>query len=101
MKVLSWLIGLPLAVILMLFALSNRQELTIGLWPFEDSLALPVYLAVLAPFIVGLLIGLLGGRLASLKYRSAARAMAREAARLERQLGEQRGTSGEPPKGRP
>lgn len=86
MKVLSWLVGLPLAVIVLLFALSNRHGVTVGLWPFEDGIDLPVYLIVLLPLLVGFLAGALLAGLKGLKHRRALRQQARRVADLERQL---------------
>jgi uncharacterized integral membrane protein len=84
--VLSWLIGLPLAAVIVVFALSNRQDVAIGLWPFEQSLALPLFLVVLVPLIVGLALGLLVGSVRALRHRRAARTLAKRAERLEREV---------------
>ncbi len=86
MKVLSWLVGLPLAVIVLLFALSNRHGVTVGLWPFEDGIDLPVFLIVLLPLLAGFLAGGLVAFLKGLKHRRVARQQARRVADLERQL---------------
>ncbi len=57
MRFLNWIGGLLLAAIVVLFALSNRQIVLIGLWPFIDGLALPLYLALFLPFAIGLAFG--------------------------------------------
>ena len=85
MKVLSWVVGAPLAVIALSFALSNRQAVVVGLWPFDDGLSLPVYLIVLLPLLIGFLGGALLASLKGLKHRRAARQQARRADALERQ----------------
>jgi uncharacterized integral membrane protein len=92
-KILSWLVGLPLAVIVLLFALSNRQGVTVGLWPFEDGIALPLYLIALLPLLAGFLAGVLLAGLKGLKHRRLARAQTRRAADLERQLAAERASS--------
>jgi len=56
-RILSWIASLILAAVVVVFALSNRQEVLIGLWPFFEGLALPLYLAVMLPFLAGLLFG--------------------------------------------
>jgi uncharacterized integral membrane protein len=56
-RILSWIAGLILAAVVVAFALSNRQEVLIGLWPFIEGLALPLYLAVLLPLLAGLVLG--------------------------------------------
>lgn len=93
MKVLSWLVGLPLAVIVLLFVLSNRQGATVGLWPFEDGIDLPVYLIVLLPLLAGFFIGVLTAGLKGLKHRRRARQQARRLVDLERQLEAARASS--------
>lgn len=85
MKVLSWLVGAPLAVIALSFALSNRQVVVVGLWPFDDAIALPVYLIVLLPLLIGFLGGVMLASLKGLKYRRAARQQAKRVDALERQ----------------
>jgi len=84
-KVLSWLVGAPLALIALSFALSNRQAVVVGLWPFDDGISLPVYLIVLLPLLIGFLGGAMLAGLKGLKYRRAARQQARRAEALERQ----------------
>ncbi len=86
MRFLSWIIGLPLAVVVVAFALSSREVVTLALWPLDEGLSLPAYLTVLAPLAIGLLLGLLAAGWHGLKYRQAARTQARRAASLERQL---------------
>ena len=86
MKFLSWLIGLPLAVLIVLFALSNRQGVAVGLWPFEEGVVLPVFLAVLLPLLAGFLLGFVTAGARGLKHRRNARIHAKRAAALEREL---------------
>lgn len=65
MRLLFWLIGVPLAAAAVVFALSNRQTVVLGFWPFVEGLELPVYLAVLVPLAVGFA----GGYVAALVRR--------------------------------
>jgi uncharacterized integral membrane protein len=83
---LSWLVGLPLAAIVLLFALSNRQDVALGLWPFDDGVVLPVYLIVLLPLLLGFVAGALASGLKGLKYRRLARQQTKRAEGLEHQL---------------
>lgn len=87
MKILSWIIGLPLAVIAVIFAVANRQTAQIDLWPFPLMLDLPVYLAVLGALLLGLLLGALLAGTASLRWR--------RQARLARRTADQRGREAE------
>jgi len=55
---LSLLITLPLTIILVVFAVSNRGDATVSLWPLPIALDLPVFVLVLAPLGLGLFGGL-------------------------------------------
>jgi putative membrane protein len=59
MKLLAWLIGLPMAVVTVVFAVANRQDIRFDLWPLPFGLEVPAYMAVLIPLAVGLLTGAL------------------------------------------
>lgn len=59
MKLIRWLIGLPLAAIAIIFAVSNRQLVTVELWPFPWTVDLPLYLLSLGTLAVGIVIGAL------------------------------------------
>lgn len=90
MKILSWLVGLPLAVVVVVFALSNRHPAMIALWPFDRGLELPVYLAVLLPLVIGFLGGFLWASGRGLKHRRAARVHAKRADSLQREIDDMR-----------
>ena len=57
MKFVSWIIMLPVAVVAVAFAVSNRDAVAVALWPFPGSLAAPLYAIVLAAVVVGFLAG--------------------------------------------
>jgi len=86
MRLLTWLIGLPLGVVVVIFALSNRQTTALGLWPFADGVAVPVYLAVLGPLLAGLLLGLLVAGYSGLRRRAALRFHTHRVRALEREV---------------
>ena len=86
MKLLFWiLVGLA-AIALALFAGSNRETVSFGLWPLPFALDLPLYLAVLTALLIGFVLGALcawnGGR----RWRRAARRRGRRIAALEHEL---------------
>ncbi len=85
-RFLFWLIALPLAVLLVVFALSNRQPLTLGLWPLPDGFAVPAYAAVLLPLLIGLVAGMLVGAARRMAAQARASALARRVSSLERDL---------------
>lgn len=85
-RLVAWLIGVPLAVLVAAFAVANRHDMRLELWPFPWSLDLPVYLAVLGPLVAGLLLGMLLTGLSGLKTRTRVSAERRRADSLQRQL---------------
>ena len=59
------LIGFPLLLLLLLFALSNRQAVELALWPTDFTLQTPLAIAILvaaaASFLIGALFTWFGG----------------------------------------
>jgi lipopolysaccharide assembly protein A len=51
------LIGIPLLLVMVLFALSNRAPVRLVLWPTDFSLELPLSLAILAAMAIAFLVG--------------------------------------------
>lgn len=68
---ITLLISLPLTLILISFALSNRDKITLSLWPFPYDMTIPIYLFGILCFILGLFIGatILSLRLSKLQWR--------------------------------
>jgi len=73
---MRWLFFLPLLVLLALFALSNPQDVEIGLWPFDLAWVAPLGVAVLLMAAAAFLIG------AAIAWASAL-PVRRRAARIE------------------
>lgn len=69
MRILRLLIGLPVLLLLVLFALSNRQGVAVGLWPTDFTLSVPLALAVLVPAAIACLAGALAFWLPALLLR--------------------------------
>lgn len=55
------LAAVPLALLTVLFAVDNRQPVTVGLWPLPWSVDMPLSLAVLGALAVGLVAGIAAG----------------------------------------
>jgi len=79
---MRFLIGVPVLVLLVLFALSNKQVVTMGLWPTDITVDAPLSVAVLVTSAVFFLAGALMTWGTSL----AARARARRAETTVQQL---------------
>jgi len=82
-RLLSWLIGLPVALVIAVFAAANRQSVTLDVWPLPLAVEVPLYLLVLLPLLVGFLVGLLLSSLRGLSRRTALR---RKVGTLEREI---------------
>lgn len=86
MRVLGWLLALPVALLIVVFAVANRHDVRLELWPFPWVLDLPVYLAVLGALVKGIVIGMVVAWLAGSGGRRRAREHKRRADSLQRQL---------------
>ncbi len=74
MRLLSLIfITIPLAVVAVSFAVSNREPVGLMLWPLPQELMLPTFVVVLAPLVVGILLGGLIAWLSAGKHRDLAR----------------------------
>jgi uncharacterized integral membrane protein len=57
MRLLSALVSLVVFVVLLVFALSNRQDVTVSLWPFDVLITAPLYIFTLGSLGMGLVFG--------------------------------------------
>lgn len=57
MRYLTWIVTVPVALVAILFAISNRATVTLSLWPLPFTLEAPLYLAALLALVVGFLAG--------------------------------------------
>ncbi len=88
---MRWMLLLPLLLLLVLFGLSNRQEVALGLWPFDLAWAVPLSVAVLLVAGLAFLLGALVAWAAGLPQRRQAHRMQAAAGLLEAELAELRG----------
>lgn len=85
------LILVPLAIVIIAFAVANRQGVTLSFDPFSPSapaaaLTLPLFVIVLVSLIVGVIVGGMAVRLGHGRWRRMARRFEREAAALRARL---------------
>ena len=83
---LRTLIALPFLVVLILFALSNPQPVTLTIWPTDLKLATPLSAAVLVTAAAAFLLGSLFVWIPALGTRRRARRFERATRRLEDQV---------------
>jgi putative membrane protein len=86
MKFLFWLLIAFVAIVLALFAASNREAVTLALWPLDLALQLPLYVAILGAFLIGFLFGGLVAWNAGRHRRREARRRRRRITALEHEL---------------
>jgi uncharacterized integral membrane protein len=85
-KLVHWLVTLPLAIIVVIFAVSNREGVIVTFWPLPVSLEAPLYLVVLLALFAGFLVGELVAWINGRRWRREARRRARRIEALEREL---------------
>ena len=89
-SVLKWIILLPIAVLVLCFAVANRHSVTIFFNPLvaedqEYSISVPLYLLLILVLMAGVFIGGIAAWLVQGKHRRAARRARAEVDRLKTQ----------------
>jgi uncharacterized integral membrane protein len=88
-RAIRLIVLIPLGIVLLAFALANRAPVTLSLDPFRPdaplaAVTVPLFVALLATLLAGVVIGGIATWLGQGKWRRAARARARELAELRR-----------------
>lgn len=86
-KVVAAIILVPLAIVIVAFAVANRQNVTVSLDPFNPdvpaaSLTRPLFVVILVVLILGVIIGGIASWLRQSRWRRTARRLEREVANL-------------------
>ena len=89
-RILGLLLLLPLLLLLVLFGLSNRQEVALELWPFDLAWVVPLSVAMLILAALAFLFGAAVGSAGALSWRRRARRLEEAARVLEAELAEHR-----------
>jgi uncharacterized integral membrane protein len=95
-KIVTAVILIPLAVIIVTFAVANRQIITVSFDPFNSAqpavaLKLPLFILIFALVGIGVLVGGIAAWLKQHKWRVRARRAETEARELRARLDAQRG----------
>jgi len=56
-RLASWFISVPLTLLIVLFAVSNRGPVDIGFWPTTYQITVPIYALALLMIVVGFILG--------------------------------------------
>jgi lipopolysaccharide assembly protein A len=86
MKFLSWLVLALVTLVVILFAVSNRETVSVGLWPLPALVELPLYLVLLGTLVFGFVVGELVAWIGGWRWRREARRGRDRIAMLEREL---------------
>jgi putative membrane protein len=79
-----WLVTALIGLILVVFAVANRDPITLNLWPLPITLETRVFIAVLLPLVVGFLMGEVAAWVSFRHHRRQARHATRRVEELER-----------------
>lgn len=85
MKLLVWIVGVPLLLVAAFFAVANRAPVTISLWPLAAPVEVPLFVAIVGALYVGVVVGALAAWWSGRRARKRARREARRADALERE----------------
>ena len=103
MRILRWIVLALITAVAVIFALSNREDVSFDLWPIlKDPVNAPPFVVVFVGLVVGVLLGGLIAWGAGRKWRQLARTRDQELRRTRRELARIGGTrprtgDGEPP----
>lgn len=86
MRIISWIIALVVGIAVVLFAISNRQIVDIGLWPLDGFISVPLYVAVLVFGLVAFILGGIVSWLSSAPARRVSRRRQRRIDELEKRI---------------
>ena len=86
MRILYRAAFLVIAIFLMLFAVSNRETVSVGFWPLPFLADVPLYLLCFLSLLIGVLIGVAASWVAGHRNRRELSARRRRIAALEREL---------------
>jgi uncharacterized integral membrane protein len=86
MRIVGWVAFVVAAVVLILFAVSNRAMVAVRLWPLPEWVEMPLYLVLMASLLVGFVVGELAAWAAGFQWRREARRSRARIATLEREV---------------
>lgn len=96
MKYLNTVIGALVALLVILFAVSNRQPVAVELWPFPYQLALSLYAVILLAVLLGFIAGAIGLWLVGAAKRRELRRLRRQVRDMEQSLARHQMTVNQP-----
>lgn len=86
MRILNSVLAIIVAVLVVLFAVSNRAPVVVEIWPFPYQLELGLYALILLAVFMGFLAGMITSWLTGGKRRRELRALRKETRDLQASL---------------
>jgi uncharacterized integral membrane protein len=78
MRRFAWIVTLPISVIVVVFAVMNRQQVELDVWPLPWNISAPLFLFTLGLVLFGFLLGVVVMWFSGTKQRRRLRALKRE-----------------------
>ena len=90
-KIVTWIVIVPIAAVIIAFAVANRQTVTVSFDPFSSATpafaaTLPLFAVIFAVLILGVIIGGIAAWIRQSKWRSAARRLDGEVRALHEEI---------------
>jgi uncharacterized integral membrane protein len=86
MKYVRWIAIALVALVLIVFAIANRDQVELTLWPLPFTVTAPAYLIVLVTLLIGFLAGEFAAWVNGHRWRREARRLRRRIEELEQRL---------------
>jgi putative membrane protein len=96
-KLINSIIAVIVALLVILFAVSNLEHVAVRLWPFPYQLDLALYAVILLAVLLGFIAGIIGAWLAGGRRRREVRRLRRQVRDLEESLARHHMTTTTPP----
>ena len=94
MRVLNTILAIVVAVLVVLFAVSNRTPVVVEIWPFPYQLELGLYALILLAVFIGFAAGMITSWLSGGRRRRELKALRKEARDLQASLARANALSG-------
>jgi uncharacterized integral membrane protein len=85
-RIVSWIVTAPITLAVVLFAVSNLDQVTLHLWPLPFDLTIWIWLLTLIELFVGFLLGAIVTWIADRHRRRETRILSRRVDELEQAL---------------
>jgi len=89
-KIVSWIVTAPIALLVVVFAVSNLDKVTLHLWPLPFDMTIWIWALTLIELFVGFLLGAIVTWIGDRKRRRETRLLIRRVAELEQSLADAR-----------